>query len=237
MESLLVYTPPPSPCGYLPDQNWQLTYELVADLSTDEYQERLLAGWRRFGYSLFRPACPGCRACQSLRVPVEMFRPDRSQRRAMASNDGESRIAIGSPSVTRAKLELYDRFHAFQQQHKGWPEHGPSDAAGYVESFVENPISTDEWCYYRGRKLVGVGYVDRVPAGLSAIYFFYDPEERDRSLGTYNVLSIIRKAREWKLPHVYLGYFVAGCGSLEYKARFRPNEVLGPDGEWTAFRS
>jgi arginine-tRNA-protein transferase len=37
------------------------------------------------------------------------------------------------------------------------------------------------------------------------------------------------------LPHVYLGYHVAGCRSLEYKGRFRPNEVLGEDGEWHPF--
>jgi arginine-tRNA-protein transferase len=37
------------------------------------------------------------------------------------------------------------------------------------------------------------------------------------------------------LPHVYLGYFVAGCRSLEYKARFRPNETLDTTGEWRPF--
>ena len=82
--------------------------------------------------------------------------------------------------------------------------------------------------------MVGVGYVDRLPAGLSAIYFFHDPDERQRSLGTYNVLSVLRKAAEWNLPHVYLGYYVEGCRSLEYKTRFRPNEVLGGDGAWRA---
>jgi arginine-tRNA-protein transferase len=236
MQSLLVYSSPPGPCGYLPDQTWQLTYELVAGMSAGEYQARLLAGWRRFGHSLFRPACPSCTACRSLRVPVAAFRPDRSQRRALAANAGDVVIRIGTPSATRAKLELHDRYHAFQQSHRGWPEHAPIDPATYAESFLENPIPTQEWCYYLRGKLVGVGYVDRVPAGLSAIYFIHDPDERSRSLGTFNVLSLIQKAREWRLPHVYLGYYVAGCSSLEYKARFRPNEVLGADGAWTAFR-
>ncbi len=85
--------------------------------------------------------------------------------------------------------------------------------------------------------MIGVGYVDALAEGLSAIYFFYDPDERDRSLGTYNVLSLIRGAAKRNLPHVYLGYYVEGCRSLEYKARFRPNEVLGESGEWRAFLS
>ena len=50
-----------------------------------------------------------------------------------------------------------------------------------------------------------------------------------------NVLSVIRAAAEQKLPHVYLGFFVEGCGSLAYKARFRPNQVLHPDGTWRPF--
>lgn len=235
METLFVFTSPPGPCGYLPDRDWSLTYELVV-LSAAEYQERLKAGWRRFGFSLFRPACPACSACLSLRIPVAVFKPDRSRRRCLAANDGAVRLEIGLPSVTEEKLDLYDRFHASQRLRVGWSDHGPKDAGDYAEAFVDNPFVTQEWCYYLGEKLVGVGYVDRVPEGLSAIYFFHDPEERQRSLGTFNVLSAVRQAAAWELPHVYLGYYVEGCRSLEYKARFRPNEVIGAGGEWEPFR-
>ncbi len=153
----------------------------------------------------------------------------------MAANEGEVTLVIGTPSVSRSKLDLYDRFHQAQHENKGWPAHGPETSAAYADSFVDNPVPTEEWCYYLGQKLIGVGYVDVVPDGLSAIYFFHDPEQRDRSLGTYNVLSVLREAGRRALPHVYLGYFVEGCRSLEYKSRFRPNEVLHPDGEWRAF--
>ena len=67
---------------------------------------------------------------------------------------------------------------------------------------------------------------------MSAIYFFYDPDDRHRSLGTFNVLSVIEQARQRGLSQVYLGYYVEGCRSLEYKARFGPSEILGPDGTW-----
>jgi arginine-tRNA-protein transferase len=232
MHSLFVFSSPASPCAYLPHERSSLTYEVVSRMTAAEYQARLKAGWRRFGFSLFHPTCPACTKCQSVRVQVATFRPDRSQRRCLAANDGQVRFVVGAPGVTEEKLELYDRYHAFQSENVGWPAHGPKDAGSYAESFVENPFPTQEWCYYRGERLVGVGYVDRLPEGLSAIYFFHDPDERKQSLGTYNVLSIIRQAAEWKIPHLYLGYFVEGCRSLEYKARFRPNEVLGGDGVW-----
>src|SRR5262249_50511535 len=208
----------------------------VGAIEPAEYLERMLHGWRRFGAMLFRPHCRGCSACRPLRVDVARFRPDRSQRRARQANEGEVELRIGRPSVTRAKLNLYDRYHAFQADAKGWPQHPARDAEGYANSFVLNPFPTQEWCYYLGGRLVGVGYVDDLPGALSAIYCFYDPDERRRSLGTWNVLSLIEHAQKRGVPHVYLGYYVAGCRSMEYKARFVPNQVLGPDGRWHDFR-
>src|SRR4051812_5591525 len=120
MRSVFRYTAAPNPCGYLPDQTWSLEYEYVRSLSPGEYLTRMLAGWRRFGTMLFRPACPACRACEALRVRVADFRPDRSQRRARKANEGEVTLRIAEPAVTRATLDLYDRYHAFQADLKGW---------------------------------------------------------------------------------------------------------------------
>jgi arginine-tRNA-protein transferase len=254
MESLFRYVASPSRCGYLPDQLWSLEYEYVGALTSAEYLQRMLEGWRRFGCMLFRPACRSCTACQSLRVPVERFRPDRGQRRCRRANEGVVELRVGKPAVTRAKLALYDRYHAHQAEAKGWPQHPAKDTAGYIDSFVHNPFPVEEWCYYLGDRLVGVGYVDHLPGtpgaerrgakgprpplpegGLSAIYFFYDPDERDRSLGTWNVLRLIEEAGRRRLPYVYLGYYVAGCPSMSYKTRFTPNQVRGNDGGWRDF--
>lgn len=236
METLFHFLAPRSPCGYLPDRDWSLEYELVRTLSPAEYLQRMKEGWRRFGHSLFRPQCPGCRACQSLRVTTAAFQPNRSQRRARKINERDVTLRIGRPSVTRQKLSLYDRYHAFQSDAKGWPQHPAKDAASYRESFVTNPFVTEEWCYFVKDQLAGVGYVDVLPQGMSAIYFYYEPAMRARSLGIWNVLSIIDEARRRGAPHLYLGYFVDGCASLEYKANFQPNEILGPDGVWRPFR-
>ena len=236
MLPLYQLTTPPAPCGYRPDEVWTLQYLFVAQASAGEYQDYLTRGWRRFGRAFFHPVCKACQKCLSLRVPVATFRPDRSQRRARKAN-ADVELVIGEPEVTEEKLRLYDRFHEHQADEKGWPVHGPKDPQDYAESFVENPFPAEEWCYYSAGRLIGVGYVDVLPNALSAIYFYYDPDERCRSLGTYNVLRVIDAAAARRLPHVYLGYYVDGCRSLEYKARFRPNEVLGPDGKWGPFRT
>lgn len=236
MDTLLRFVALPTACGYLPGQVWQLEYELVKGITQEEYFLRMRDGWRRFGHALFRPQCPACTACRTLRVLVDQFRPNRSQRRAAKLNEGEVRLRIGWPKVTQEKLQLYDRYHAFQTEMKDWPEHAPKDVRDYVQSYVDNPFPTEEWCYYLDNRLIGVGYVDALPGGLSAIYFFYDPEERHRSLGTWNVLKVIEVAKDRHLPHVYLGYYVEGCRSLEYKANFAPNQIRMPDGAWQDFR-
>jgi arginine-tRNA-protein transferase len=196
---------------------------------------RMLTGWRRFGAMLFRPHCRSCNACRPIRVCVDRFQPDRSQRRARKANEGQVELRIGKPSVTRAKLNLYDRYHAYQADARGWPQHPARDAAGYSHSFVENPFATQEWCYYLDGQLVGVGYVDDLPGGLSAIYFFYDPAQRQRSLGTWNVLRLLDASAARGFPYLYLGYYVEGCRSMAYKKRFTPNQILGADGSWQGF--
>jgi arginyl-tRNA--protein-N-Asp/Glu arginylyltransferase len=218
----------PSRCEYLPKETWQLRRELFPDLDAAGYEQRLRDGWRRFGPMVFRPECPSCRQCRSLRVPTASFRPDESQRRAWRRNQDDVALRIGTPIVTADRLDLFRRFHEWKHEAQGWPAAGGDN----LDVFLENPFPTEEWTYYADGRLIAVGYVDALPAGLSAIYFFWDPHERRRSLGTFNIVTMLRTAAERRLPHVYLGYFVRGCRSLEYKARFQPNEVLTIDGRW-----
>jgi leucyl-tRNA---protein transferase len=231
VEARLRFFAPTARCEYLPDETARLEYLHVEEMTAGEYREWLCRGWRRFGHFLFRPACPSCRKCQSIRVPVASFQPHRTQRRVWKANAGTVTIAIGEPSSSPQIRALYQKFHRYQHDAKGWP---PPEVDG-ADAFLTNPFPTEEWRYHVDDRLVAAGYVDVVPDGLSAIYYFYDPDERRRSLGTFNVLSIIDEARRRGLPWVYLGYYVKGCRSVEYKGRFMPNEVLGPDGAWAPF--
>jgi arginine-tRNA-protein transferase len=232
MISLARYDTPQGPCGYRTGETWQFEHELVATLALAEYMDRLRQGWRHFGHLLFRPKCPACTACRSLRIDVRGFRPNRSQRRNRAMNEPTVQLTVGRPSVSRDKLGLYDRFHAHQTAAKGWPDHEPKDPADFRASFVQNPFPVEEWQYDLDGALVGLGYVDRLSEGLSLIYFVYEPAVRHRGLGTWNVLCAVERASELGLPHVYLGYHVADAPSLAYKANFVPNEVCGPEGTW-----
>jgi leucyl-tRNA---protein transferase len=218
-------------CEYLPDRLSQLRYELAPALQPADYVGRLEAGWRRFGPAMFRPECPSCAMCQSLRVPVAAFHASESQRRAWRRNHGTVAVRFGSPATSRDRLDLWRKFHEHGHRTKGWP----AETGNGPGIMLHNPFPIEEWTYYLDDRLVGVGYVDVLPGSLSAIYFYWDPEERPRSLGTFHVLSMIAAVRERDLAYVYLGYYVEACRSLEYKARFRPNEVLRGGSRWEAF--
>jgi arginyl-tRNA--protein-N-Asp/Glu arginylyltransferase len=225
---------PPSPCQYLPDQQCQLQQELWAELHPADYMGLVKDGWRRAGPVVYRPDCPDCRRCQSLRVPVDTFLPTESQRRAWRRNAADVEVRIGLPSNTPQCLELFGRFHSHGHRTKGWP--APDEGDMVIDLLLMNPFRTEEWSYWIDGRLAGLGYVDALPEGLSAIYFIHDPDHHRRSLGTFNILMMIDAARRRNLPHVYLGYYVKGCRSLEYKARFSPNQILrGMD--WEPFTS
>lgn len=235
METILRSTEPVSPCSYVAEHLCLREYHYVSKIAPDEYMALLLGGWRRFGYMLFRQNCLGPDGCRSLRIDAAGFKAARSHRRAHKANAGIVRLRIGTPAITPEKVAVFERFQADRSETRGWSPYEPGAADDFVRSLSSNPFPTQEWCYFLGEALIGVGYVDELSGGLSAIYFARDPAYRDRSLGTWNVLCLINRARALALPHVYLGYHTDGCPSLRYKAGFRPHERLD-DGVWRASR-
>ena len=81
--------------------------------------------------------------------------------------------------------------------------------------------------------LVGACLIDAMSDGVSAVYSFFDPDLKQRSLGTLMILKLIDTAYARGLPHVYLGYWVNGSRKMVYKDKFRPLEYY--DGK--AWRS
>ncbi|MFN7913934.1 MAG: arginyltransferase [Vicinamibacterales bacterium] len=221
------YREAPHECPYLPDQVAALDVRLMVDVTPDELGDLLTLGWRRFGPAYFRPACPTCRACLSVRIVVQDFAASRSQRRARNAAARLTR-SIGVPVVDDERLALYARWHAQRERQRGWSENR-LDAERYSFDFAFPHPSVREVAYRDptlDNRLVGVGLVDVVPDALSAIYFFWDPEHAPASLGVAHIVGLIDDARQLGYAHVYLGYRVDACPSLAYKARYQPQEIL-----------
>lgn len=224
-------------CDYLPEQKSQMAYAEVLELTPAEYLSLINQGWRRFGYWLFRPECPSCRACQPIRVPVREYKPNRSQRRIIKENSPLIKLVVGEPLTDETRVNLYLSHHLERAESRNWR---PVDLESTLESilnFTVSPIPVQEWAYYLEDELVAIAYVDQLPDGYSGIYFYHSPAHRDLSLGNWICISMILRAKELGFPYVYFGYYVKGNISMEYKAAFAPNQILVEDGSWQDFRS
>ncbi len=225
MRVLEVLQEEPRPCSYLADTLASLDHRILLDVTEDELQHLLERGWRRFGPDYFRPRCGACTECLPTRVPTSTFSPSKSQRRARAKCSG-LRIRIGRPRFDDERLALYHRWHAFREGTRGWDEAELSERSYRLQFTFAHPAAREIAYYDEHDRLVGVALCDQTERAWSAIYFFYEPDWAARSIGTANVVIQMEVARSLDIPHVYLGYRVAGCPSLAYKASFRPQEIL-----------
>jgi arginine-tRNA-protein transferase len=221
--------PPPGsafPCPYLPGRTARHVTLLPSPLLPGLYLSLMELNFRRSGSIFYRPACEGCSACRMLRLPVGEFVPNRAQKRCLARNRDVEAV-VQTPEPTEAKRRLFDRY--LRARHDGSMDASPESFEDYL---YRSPLESLEIEYRVAGRLIGVGIADVEPRALSAVYCFFDPEEERRSPGVLNVLTLLGECRRRRLAYLYLGYWVAGSKTMQYKADYRPCELLRPDGSW-----
>ncbi len=218
----------PTPCPYLAGREERKVFAHLP-LSDGPAVNDVLTevGFRRSQNIAYRPACEGCSACVSARIPVQGYSFSRSEARILERSADLSRHLVEA-EATREQFELLRRYLTIRHPGGGmvdmtWPD--------YVAMVEDTAVRTHLIEYRRPcpdgpGELVGCILVDVLMDGLSLVYSFYEPSERRRSLGSFMILDHVRQARAAGLPFVYLGYWVQGSGKMDYKARFRPLEVL-----------
>ena len=83
-------------------------------------------GFRRSGDIVYRPHCHGCRACVAVRIPVDRFAPDRSQRRCLARN-ADVELRVLPAERTDEQLALYRRYLVARHAGGGMDGHGAAE--------------------------------------------------------------------------------------------------------------
>jgi len=140
-------------------------------------------------------------------------------------------VSVHEPLPTDEKFDLYRRFLAGRFARDDGA--GDDRREAFEQFLYDSPVETVEFCYRNAAgALLAVGICDVCAESLSSVYFYHDPAESRRGLGTFGALREIEAATELGIPYYLLGFWVPGCGAMEYKASFGPYEVLCPDGVW-----
>jgi leucyl-tRNA---protein transferase len=228
LNKLQFYSTGPYPCSYLPKQDARSQVATPAHvIDTRVYSRLVESGFRRSGSFTYRPHCERCKACIPVRIDVAQFLPNRTQRRVWKKHGN----LVATPLPLRflpEHYELYQRYQSARHNSGGMDEDSQeqyshfllqSNVRSYMVEFRENAV------------LKMVSIIDELQEGLSSVYTFFEPEEKNASYGVYNVLWQIDSCLKSGLTHLYLGYLIHECRKMSYKAQFKALEGFR-EGRW-----
>ena len=213
----------PEPCSYLDDRKSVSAFanpHMDMDMST--YNELIRHGFRRSGGYIYRPHCPHCQECISVRVPVRRHIYSRNEQRVIRRN-ARLKISIGPARYRDEHFDLYRRYIASRHNDGSMANPSKSD---YHRFLICDWTETLFFEYRMDHILIAVAVSDLTDHGLSAVYTFFDPDYASMSLGHFAILNQIDETRRRELDYLYLGYWIRDCAKMSYKRRYRPLEAF-----------
>ncbi len=229
-KSYSLYQTAEQTCSYLPDQTAQMVlFDPNMTMDRTLYSQLIKSGFRRTGDQIYRPHCPTCHACQSLRIVVNEFLPNRSQRRIWLRNQ-DIEIKLASAQLNEEQFTLFQ--HYLNQRHPG----GGMDKPEFADSqaFFASTSADTRFIEFRLKnRLIAVAVTDLLESAISAVYTFFDPNLSQRSLGNFAILWQLDYCKHQGLNWLYLGYWIQNHKKMSYKQNFHAHQILTAQG-WQA---
>ena len=252
LHKLQFYVTTPYACGYLPKQ---LAQSLIATphhlVDSIIYSGLIQQGFRRSGKFAYRPHCENCNACIAVRVVLQDFLPNRSQKRAFKQHADLSARVMPLGYVD-SHFALYTAYQAARHPDDNLKKQAEAHRTAHIQN------EADEYRHFLCQSNVEslmiefsdannqvkiVSVIDIVNDGVSAVYTFYDTKNNTKcntkfnlsaaktSYGTYSIMWLMEWTKMLGLPYFYLGYWITDSHKMTYKQAFKPQQKL-IDGEW-----
>ena len=217
-------------CSYLPNRREQLLVILDPSCySTDKFESLLGLGFRRSGNQIYRPHCPICSACSSVRVLAQDFMPSKSQKRKL--NKAKTQFEVKYSTQERPEYyPLYSKYITMRHQDGSMY---PPEKEQFQSFLLCSWLKITFIELWHQDTLVAVAVTDCMNSAISAIYTFFDPDFEHYSLGSVMILEQLKFAKEQNKQYVYLGYQIDECDKMKYKTQFLPAQKQLND-EWVA---
>ncbi len=218
-------------CGYLADRKAVSAFANPhMDMDMETYNELIQHGFRRSGGYVYRPHCPSCQECISVRVPVKNHQYSRNEKRVIRRNRDVTQVSCNG-QFREQHFDLYKRYMNSRHGDGSMANPGESDYHRFLICDWTDTIFTE---FRINGLLIAVAVADLMSTGLSAVYTFFDLDYSHRSPGHFAILHQIEQARSRNLDYLYLGYWIKGCEKMSYKRRYKPLEGYIND-QWIPF--
>lgn len=215
-------------CSYLPNRQEQLLVILDPSCySSDKFESLLALGFRRSGNQIYRPHCPTCSACSSVRVLAQEFIEKKSHKRKL--NKAKTRFEVKYSNQERPQYyALYSKYISLRHQDGSMY---PPDKTQFQSFLLCSWLNITFIELWDQDNLVAVAVTDCMDKAISAIYTFFDPDYEQYSLGTVMILQQLIFAKAQNKHYVYLGYQIDECPKMNYKTQFLPAQKQVKD-QW-----
>ena len=218
------------PCSYLDNRNAVSAFANPhIDMDMRTYNELIQHGFRRSGGYVYRPHCPSCQECISVRIPLKKQNFTRNELRTLRRNS-DLNVTCSKNKYRDEHFDLYKRY--ISSRHNDGSMANPSKS-DYHRFLISDWTDTQFIEFRLDKQLIAVAVSDILSTGLSAVYTFFDPKYAARSPGHFAILTQISEAKARDLDYLYLGYWIKECDKMSYKRRYKPLEGFASD-QWVS---
>ncbi len=213
-------------CPYLEGHKERILAISCPGLPNELHAPLIERGFRHSGDIFYSTQCEHCDRCIPMRIDPTTFHPSKKQRHILHKN-ADVEILIGAPIPTKDDYDLYQRYMAYQH-----PDSTQDTSYRTLMTLFYAFPSTAILRYMLHGKMIGLSIIDVIPQkAFSSVYHMFDPDYAKRSVGVFSMLAEISMTYTLKIPYYYPGLWVPDCPKMQYKANYRPNQLL-INGKW-----